>query len=84
MTLARTTLGINNAEDDGRKDAQIGFADALQRIFPTALARYLQFRDWIRQETVCNRMPIAFVCGNATPSGTVSVTFLVEATGRQD
>ena len=26
--------------------AQIGFADALRRIFPTALARHFQFRGW--------------------------------------
>ena len=45
MTLARTTAGINKAEDAGRMDAQIGFAGALRRIFPTGLASYLQFRD---------------------------------------
>ena len=44
----RTTTGINKAEDARRKDAQIGFADTLRRIFLTALASYLQFRDWIR------------------------------------
>ena len=31
MTLGRTTAGINKAEDAGRKDAQIGFVDALRR-----------------------------------------------------
>ena len=35
MTLWRTNSGINEAEDSGRKDAQIGSADALQRAFPT-------------------------------------------------
>ena len=33
-------------------NVQIRFADALQRVFPTALASYLQFRDWIRQDFV--------------------------------
>ena len=52
MTLARTTAGINKAEDAGRKDAQIGFADALQRVFPTTVVSHLAFRGWIRQETL--------------------------------
>ena len=63
MTLARTTMSINKAEDAGRagrKDAQIGSADALRRIFPTALASYLQFRGWIRQETLCDRSSVTF------------------------
>ena len=66
MTLMRTTVGINKAEDAKRMDTGIGFADALRRIFPAALARHLQFRGWIRQEAWCNRM---------------SETFLNEATG---
>ena len=49
-------------------DAQIGFADALRRIFPTALASSPISR-WVRHETLHDRM---------------SVTFLREATGRQD
>ena len=53
MTIGRTTAGINKAEDAGRMDAQIGFADALQRVFPTALARYLLFRGGIRQGILC-------------------------------
>ena len=40
-------------------NAQIGSADALRRIFPTALASYLQFRGWIRQDTRCNGMSVA-------------------------
>ena len=63
MTLWRTTAGINKAEDAGRAgrmDAQIGSADALRRIFPTALASYLQFRDWIRQETLLDRSSVTF------------------------
>ena len=39
MTLGRTNAGINKAEDAGRMDAQIGFVDALQRVFPTAVAK---------------------------------------------
>ena len=35
----RTTAGINKAEDGGRMDTGIGFADALQRVFPTAVVR---------------------------------------------
>ena len=47
MTIGRTTTGINKAADAGRMDAQIGFADALQRVLPTRLASHLQFRGWI-------------------------------------
>ena len=39
MTTVRTTAGINKAEDGGRMDTEIGFADALQRVFPTAVVR---------------------------------------------
>ena len=60
MTLGRSKSGINKAVDAGRKDAQIGFADALGRIFPTALARYLLFRGGIRQETLCDRSSVTF------------------------
>ena len=35
----RTNAGINKTEHAGRKDAQIGFVDALQRVFPTAVAK---------------------------------------------
>ena len=45
MTIERTTTGINKAGDAGRMDAQIGSADALQRVFPTALSSYLPFRN---------------------------------------
>ena len=60
MTLGRTTAGINKAEDAGRMDAQIGFADALQRVFPTALARYLLFRGGIRQGILCEPSSVTF------------------------
>ena len=49
----RITVGINKAEDAGgrrRMDAQIGFGDALRRVFPTTVASYLEFRGWVRQE----------------------------------
>ena len=65
----RITAGINKAEYVERNDTQIKFTDALRRIFPTVLARHLQFRRWIRQEILCHR---------------ISVTYLSEATGRQD
>ena len=41
-------------------DAQIGSADALQRVFPTAVASYLLFRGWICQETLCGRSAVTF------------------------
>ena len=40
MTLERITAGINKTEDARKMDTQIGFADAMQRVFPTALASY--------------------------------------------
>ena len=55
MTPVRTTAGINKREDAGMIGTQIWFADALRRIFPTALASYLQFRGWICRETLCGR-----------------------------
>ena len=36
--IERTTAGINKAEDAGRIDPQIGFADALRRLLPTTMA----------------------------------------------
>ena len=42
-------------------DVRIGFADAMLRIFPTALARHLLFRGWIRRETLCGRSSVTFV-----------------------
>ena len=47
MTIERTNESINKVEDDGRKDAQIGFADALRPVIPTTVSSYLQFRGWI-------------------------------------
>ena len=40
--------------------AQTRFADALRRVFPTALASHLQFRGWIRQETLCDQSSAIF------------------------
>ena len=40
MTLMRITAGISKAEDDRKMDTQIGFADAMQRVFPTTVASY--------------------------------------------
>ena len=37
--IMRTNAGINKTEHAGRKDAQIWFVDALQRVFPTAVAK---------------------------------------------
>ena len=38
MTLARIRWGINKTQFAGRKDVQIGFADALRWVFPTTVA----------------------------------------------
>ena len=43
MNIGRTNESINKAEDAGRIDAQIGFADALRRVFPTTVASYSRF-----------------------------------------
>ena len=50
MILMRTRWGINKAEDTGRMDAQIMSAKALQRVFPTTVARYLTFHGSVRQD----------------------------------
>ena len=44
--IMRITAGINKTEDVGRKDTQIGFADSLQRVFPTAVAKVLRI-SWL-------------------------------------
>ena len=36
-------------------DAQVGFADALRRVFPTTVANYLTFHGSVRQEATGNR-----------------------------
>ena len=41
-------------------DAQVGFADALHRVFPTALAIYLLFRGGIRQGILCEPSSVTF------------------------
>ena len=43
MTLGRTTMSINKTEDAGSAHGQIRLAQALRRIFPTALASYSHF-----------------------------------------
>ena len=48
MTIGRTAWGINKSEEAGTAHGQIRFADTLQRVFPTMVSSYLQFRDWIR------------------------------------
>ena len=37
MTIARSTAGINKAEDAGKMDAQSRFAKALRRVLPTTV-----------------------------------------------
>ena len=41
-------------------DTEIGFADALQRVFPTTVSSDLPFRGWICQETLCDGSPVTF------------------------
>ena len=60
MTTARITAGINKTEHAGRMDAQIGFSDAFQRVFPTTVARVLECRGWICEETLCDRSSVTF------------------------
>ena len=40
--------------------AQTRFADALQRVLPTTVARFLPFRGWICQETLYDRSLATF------------------------
>ena len=59
MTIARTTAGINKAEDAGKMDAQIMSADALRRIFQRG---WLAISNFMAESmTLCNRMSISFV-----------------------
>ena len=53
MTLRRTMVGINKAEDAGPTHGQIRSAKAFRWISPTALAS-VAFRGWIRQEALCD------------------------------
>ncbi len=39
---------------------EIGFADALQRVFPTTVSSDLPFRGWICQETLCDGSLVTF------------------------
>ena len=61
MTIGRTARGINKAEDAGTAHGKISSSGALQRVFPTTASSYLQFRCWIRQDTLCNRMSVTFL-----------------------
>ena len=82
----RTTAGINKAEDGGRMDTEIGFADALQRVFPTTVSSDLPFRGWICQETLCDGSPVTFdlrQCGSPRARSTRfgSYTSVAERSG---
>ena len=54
MNLARTTAGINKTEDASTARGQISSTDALQRVFPTTVSRYLECGGWTCQETLCD------------------------------
>ena len=47
MTSVRINTGINKAADVDSAHWRIRLAQALQRVFPTALASHLQFLGWI-------------------------------------
>ena len=46
--------GINKAEDASTAHGQISSTDALQRVFPTTVSRYLECGGLICQETLCD------------------------------
>ena len=50
MTIGRTTAVINKVEDARAAHGQIRSTDALQRVFPTTVARYLTFHGSVRQD----------------------------------
>ena len=54
MTIVRIIADINKAEGDGTAHGQINSTDALRRVFPTTMSRYLECGGWICQETVCD------------------------------
>ena len=60
MILERTNENINKAESSRMMDAQIGFADALQRVPSDDGGRYLEFRGWIRHDPRCNGTSVTF------------------------
>ena len=43
MTIMRTNESINKTKSTSARDAPIGLADALRRIFPPVLASYSHF-----------------------------------------
>ena len=44
-----------------------GFANGLQRVSPTAVARWLEFRGWIRQEILYGRSSVTFDLRQCAP-----------------
>ena len=52
---------------------RIGFADALQRVFLTTVASYLQFRGWICPETLCDRSSVTFDLRQQAPARLIVV-----------
>ena len=52
--IVRIKRGINKAEDASTAHGQISSTDALQRVFPTTVSRYLECGGWICQETLCD------------------------------
>ena len=59
MTPVRITACINKAEDAGMMDAIIRFAKALQRVFPTTVAR-LSCVSWLGSPR-SNREPAGLI-----------------------
>ena len=60
MTFRRSRQGRNKTEDIERKDAQIGFVDALRQVFPTTVVSHLAFRARICRNPLCGRSSVTF------------------------
>jgi hypothetical protein len=66
-TLGRIKESIDKTESAIMMDARIKSAKALQRMFPTTVSSYLQFRDWIRSVTFDVRQCAGY--GSGLPLG---------------
>jgi hypothetical protein len=64
----------------GMRNAQIGFADALQRVPSDDGGRYIEFRGWIRHDPRCNGTSVTFELSQSLALG----NGFVEAMRRQD
>ena len=60
LYLAATVANLTLVAGAGTAHEQISSTDAVQRASPTTVSRYLQFRGWICQETLCDRSSVTF------------------------